>query len=79
MLEIKNGAVFIFAFFKNASDWQMIESPPNPQIPPAIGKAIGLFNCANSFSPPVHSSPPEIMTLKIPFIGKKQNKTSQKR
>ena len=92
-LDKRNGAVFIFAFFKYARDCAKTENPPNPHKLAQIGKVKSVLPFTESvFKPLVHSNKPkvidfEVFSLPVIFVSKKikglsmpsDNKTSVKR
>ena len=74
VLASTKGAVFIFAFFKNAIDCIMTEIPPNPHINAVIGRENKpILQFAIACAPLVHSNNPKTIPseievlLKIPF------------
>ena len=71
------GAVFIFAFFKYASDCIITEIPPKPQIKLHRGKAKKLFfRVEIILSPCVHSKIPKVKPFAKTFSPRKREKRS---
>ena len=71
--ESKNGAVFIFAFFKYATDCIIIESPLAPQIKAQSGKQTPP-NKDKVFNPCVHSKSPKTKPFAILSLPKMSEK-----
>ena len=71
-----NGAVFIFAFFKYATDCIIIERPPNPQIKAQSGSVSVLIGSVDKiFKPCVLSIRPKASAF---AVSKFPNKSASK-